>query len=189
LVCDDPALDTRITANDSEMNREVEERKWHRMSKVHDILEMWQGSRNTNATKKESPAQKKQMTAIGYISDTEEIVNEFWSLFHNDSVAAIKLLERSPQPLAMSPKEHPGGRTQILNVRRIRRIDCDSVKGDVNCEPENISDTKDWLNWNGEFDIPTDRDDNYAADFESDIEQHNGVEDTESPEQRDESAT
>jgi hypothetical protein len=32
--------------NDSEMKQETEERKWHRMAKVHDILEMWQGSQN-----------------------------------------------------------------------------------------------------------------------------------------------
>jgi type VI protein secretion system component VasK len=46
----------------------------HRMAKVHNFLEMWQGSQNLHATQKEARAQYKQMTAIGYISDTEEIV-------------------------------------------------------------------------------------------------------------------
>jgi hypothetical protein len=44
------------------------------MAKVHDLLEMWQGSQNLHATQQESRAENKQMTAVGYISDTEEIV-------------------------------------------------------------------------------------------------------------------
>jgi len=39
-----PELDTTNTENDSEMKEEVEERKLHRMAKVHDFLEMWLGS-------------------------------------------------------------------------------------------------------------------------------------------------
>jgi len=46
----DPELDTTSTENDSEMKKEVEERKLHRMAKVHDYLEMWQGSQNRRAT-------------------------------------------------------------------------------------------------------------------------------------------
>jgi hypothetical protein len=42
------------TENDSEMKNEVEERNSHRMAKVHDLLEMWQGSQNLCATQKES---------------------------------------------------------------------------------------------------------------------------------------
>jgi len=81
LAGTDPELDTTHTGNDSEMKKEVEERKLHRMAKVHDFLEMSQGSQNLRATQKESRAQNKQMTAVGYISDTEEIVKASWSLF------------------------------------------------------------------------------------------------------------
>jgi len=56
------------------MKKEAEERNLHRMANVHDFLEMWQGSQNLHATKKESRAQSKQMTAIGFISDSEVIV-------------------------------------------------------------------------------------------------------------------
>ena len=42
----DPELDTTNTENNSEMKKEAEERKLHRMAKVHDFLEMWQGSQN-----------------------------------------------------------------------------------------------------------------------------------------------
>jgi len=74
LAGTDRELDTPHTENDLEMKKEAEERKLHRMAKVHDVLEMWQGSQNLCATQKESRAQNKQMTAVGYISDTEESV-------------------------------------------------------------------------------------------------------------------
>jgi len=47
---------------------------------------MWQGSQNLRATQKECRAQNKQMPAMGYISDMEEIVNASWSLFQHDGV-------------------------------------------------------------------------------------------------------
>jgi len=40
----DPELDSANRENVSQMNNEAEERKLHRMAKVHDFLEMWQGS-------------------------------------------------------------------------------------------------------------------------------------------------
>jgi hypothetical protein len=112
------------TENDSEMKKEVEERTLHKMAKVHNFLEMWQGSQNLCATQKKSRAQNKQMSTVGYISDTEEIVKGSWSLFQHDGVAAFKVSERSPLPPALSAKSLPGGRTQILNARRIQRINC-----------------------------------------------------------------
>jgi hypothetical protein len=41
---DDPELDPTSADNDMEMKREAEQKKLHRMAKVHDFLEMWQGS-------------------------------------------------------------------------------------------------------------------------------------------------
>ena len=66
------------------------------MANVDDFLEMWQGSQNLCATQKESHTQDKQMTAVGYIWDMEEIVKTYWSLFQHDGAAAFKLSERSP---------------------------------------------------------------------------------------------
>jgi hypothetical protein len=40
----DYELDTSNTDNDLEMKKDAEERKLHRMAKVHDFFEMWQGS-------------------------------------------------------------------------------------------------------------------------------------------------
>jgi hypothetical protein len=141
LAGDDPVLDPDSTDNDMEMKREAEEKKLHRMAKVHELLEMWQGSQTLRATQKESRAQNKQMTAVGYISDTEEIVKASWSNFHHDGAAAFKLSEQSPMPPALSPKDLPRGRTQVLNVRQIKRINRHPAESDEDSSPESISDT------------------------------------------------
>jgi hypothetical protein len=75
------------------------------------------------------------MTAVGYISDTEEIVKASWSLFQHDGAAAFKLSERSPLPPALSAKDLPGGKSQILNIRRIRKINRHPVESDEDSAP------------------------------------------------------
>ena len=109
MAGDCTALDTADTENNLELKKEVEERKLHRMAKVHNFLEMWQGSYNLSATQKESHAQIRQMTAVGYISDTKEIIKASWSNCQHDGAAAFKLSERSPLPPALSAKDLPGG--------------------------------------------------------------------------------
>ena len=96
--------------------------------------------------------------------------------------------ERSPLPSPLSAKDLPGGRTQILNVHRIRRINRHPVESDEDSAPESISDTEDWLNWNGDLDNPNDSEDDCAPNVESDMEQDNTIQDPESPEQRNVSA-
>jgi hypothetical protein len=189
LAGTDPELDTTNTENDSEIKKEAEERKLHRMAKVYDFLEMWQGSQNLHATQKEFRAQIEQMTTVGYISDTEEIMKASWSVFQHNGAAAFKLSERSPLPPALPAKDLPGGRTQILNVCRIRRINRHPVESDNDSAPESISDTDDWLNWNCDLDNPNDREEDCAADNESDIEHNNCIKDPECPEQQNVSAT
>jgi hypothetical protein len=98
LAGDDPVLVPDSTDNNIELKREVEEKKSHRVVKVHDFLEMWQGSQTLRTTQKESRAQNKQMTSVSYISDTDEIIKESWSNFHHDGAAAFKLSEKSPVP-------------------------------------------------------------------------------------------
>jgi hypothetical protein len=46
-----------------------------------------------------------------------------------------------------------------------------------------------WHNWNRDSDNPNGREDDCAADLEPDIEQENGIEDPECPEQQDVRAT
>jgi len=128
------------------------------------------------------------MTAVGYISDTEEIVKASSLLFQHDGAAAYQLSEWSPLPWLLSAKDLPGGRSQILNVHWIRRINHHPVESDEDSPPESISDTEDWLNWNGDSDDPNDSEDHFAEDVESDIEQDNSIEDPACPEQRDVSA-
>jgi len=180
----DPVLDTMNTKPKLEMKNQAEDRKLHRMANVHDFWEMWQGSQNLGATQQESHAQNKQMTAVGYISDTEEIVKASRSLSHNDGAAAFQLSEWSPLPPAVTPNNLPGGRTQILNVHRIRRISCHPVKSDEDSAYESISDTEYWLNWDGDLDNPNDCKDDCAADVETDIELDNAIDFPECPEQQ-----
>jgi len=108
-----PVLDSISTDNDMEMKREAEQKKLHWMAKVHDLFEMWHGSRNLRATQKESRSHNKQMTAVGYISDTEEIIKASWSHIQHYGAAAFKLSEKSPVPPALSAKNLTGGRTQL----------------------------------------------------------------------------
>ena len=63
------------------------------MAKVHNILEMSQGSQNLRATQMETHTQNIQITGVGYISDTEEIIKSSWTNFQHDGVAAFKLSE------------------------------------------------------------------------------------------------
>jgi len=160
-----------------------------RMANVHDFLEMWQGRQNLRASQKESRTHNKQMTAVGCISDTEEIVNASWSLFQHDCAAAFQLSEWSPLPPPLYAKELPGERTQILIVRLIRRINHHPVTHDEDSAPQSISDTEDWLNWNGDLDNPNHSEDDCGADVESDMEQDNIIEHPHSPEQTDVSTT
>jgi hypothetical protein len=182
LAGDDPVLDPDSTDNDMEMKREAEETMLHRMAKIHNILEMWQGSQTLRATQKESRTQNKQMTAVGYISDTEEIVKTSLSNFHHDRSAAFKLSEKSPVPPALSAKDPHGRRSQVLNVCRIKRIDPHPAESDEHRLPESISDTENWLNWNGDLDNPFDSEDDWEADNESNTELDNGIEDLETAE-------
>jgi hypothetical protein len=135
LAGTDPELDTTHIEHDLEMMNEAEYRKLHRVAKVHDFLEMWQGSQNLRAAQEESRAQNKQMTAVGYVSDTKEILKASWSLFQQDGATALKLSERSPLPPALPAKDLLRGQTQILNVRRIRRINCHPVQSDEDSTP------------------------------------------------------
>jgi DNA polymerase IIIc chi subunit len=82
-------MDTTEAEHDIELKRDAEESKWHTMTNVHDFVEMWQCSQNPHATQQELRAQHKQMTAEGYILDTENIVNAFWINFQRDGVGAL----------------------------------------------------------------------------------------------------
>jgi hypothetical protein len=188
LAGTDVELDTTNTENDLEMKKEAEERKLYRMAKVHNFLEMWQGSQNLHTTQKESRAQNKQMTTVGYISDTDGIDNASWSLCQHDGAAAFKLWARSHLPPALSANDLLGGWTQILNIRRIRRIHSHQVESDDDCATGSISDREDSLNWNCDFDNPIDSEDDCAADDESNLKPNNGIQDPECSEQQDVSA-
>jgi hypothetical protein len=153
------------------------------MANVQDFLEMWLGSQTIHSTQKKFRAQNRELTTVGYILDTEEIVKVSTSLFQHDGAAACTLSATSPLPPAFSAKELPGRQTQILNVCRMRRINRHPVKSDEDSAPERISVTDDCLNRNGDLDSPTEREDDCAADDKSDTLKDNCMEDPECPEQ------
>jgi hypothetical protein len=126
------------------------------MAKVNGVKNKWQGTHNQHATEKECYPQNKPMTAVGYISDAQAIIKGSWSLFQSDGVAAITCSERSPLPQALCAKDLPGGRTQILNVRRNWRINRHPVESNNDIPPESTSHTNVWLHWNGDYDNSND---------------------------------
>jgi len=180
----DPVLDTTEAENDIELNKAAADRKLHKMAKVHDFLEMWQGSQNVRATQKESRAQNKQMTAVGYFSDPEEIVNASWTTFKPHCAAAFKLSERSPQPPALSSIDLPGGRTQLLNICRMKKIDRDQTASDENRAPESISDSGDLLHRNDDLENPNLSEDSWEAHDESKLDQDNVILNPDTPKQQ-----
>ena len=62
------------------------------------------------------------------------------------------------------------------------------MESDEDSAPQSISDTKDWLNWNCDWDNPNDSEQDCTAADGSNIEHNNGIEDPECPEQQDVSA-
>jgi hypothetical protein len=61
------------------------------LPEVYDFLHIWHRRGNLQYTKRELFGQTKEMTAIGYISDTEEVVKVPWSIFQTDSAAALNV--------------------------------------------------------------------------------------------------
>jgi len=102
-------MDTTNTENNLEIKNDTEETKLHRMAKVHDLLEMWQGRQNLRPTQRKSRTRNLLISAVEYISDTEEIIKALWSLYQHDGAAAFKLSGRSPLPPPLSAKDLPGG--------------------------------------------------------------------------------
>ena len=122
---------------------------------------------------------------MGYILDMEEFVKASWSLIQDEGAAAFKLSERSHLPPALSAKDSPGGRTKMLNIFRIRRINSHPVESDEDSTPESILDTEYWLNSTGDLDNQNISEEDRVADDDSDIEHNNCIEDPECPEQQD----
>jgi hypothetical protein len=82
------------------------------MDKVHAFLEMWQGSYNLHTIQKESHAQNKQKTAVGFMSDPKHMVNAWRSNSQHDCPTTFKLSEKSSFPPTLSAIHLLGGRTQ-----------------------------------------------------------------------------
>jgi len=142
---DHTVFDMTNTDNVLEINIDAEDITLRRMATILNFLELWQGSQNLRATQRESCTDNKQMTAIGYISGTEEIVKAFWSISKHDGAAAFKSSESSPLPPALTAMALPGGWTHILNFGQINRIDHHPTESDEDSAPASIWDTENSL--------------------------------------------
>jgi hypothetical protein len=123
------------------------------------------------------------MRALGYISDTEVVLKGSLAKFQIDGAVKCKWSERSPVPPAFFAKHLHGEASKVFNVGRIKRINCHSANHDQISAPESISDTKNWLDGNGDFDCLIDSEDNWKAGSEPEIELDNSIEDRDTPEQ------
>jgi len=120
--------------------------------------------------------------------DTEEFVTPSWSNFQHDCVAELQLSGRSPVPQCLSAKTLPRGQTQVLDVCQIRQIDGHLAESGEDSAPDSISDSENWLDWNGDVDNSNNSKDNWDADTESEIQQENDFEETETLEKQNVSA-
>jgi len=175
------ALDSSETDTNLELKNYAEKRKLHIIANVHDILQMLHGSQNVCAKQKDSPSQNMQMSAVQYISDTEEIIKASRSNFQQNGAAAFKMSERSPLPPALSGKNISGGRTEVLNVCPIGRIVRHPTASDKDSAPDSISDSEYWLNWNDDLDNPNGSEDDNKVHNESDTARCNGMKASKSP--------
>ena len=76
-----------------------------------------------------------------------------------------------------------------MNVRQIKQIDRPPAKSDEDSPPGSISDTENWLNWIGDLDNQNNSEHDTEAENESYMQLDNSSEDSETPEQRNVSAT
>jgi hypothetical protein len=107
LAADCTALDTPEIEINLEHKTVVQELTLHSVGKMHNVLGMWQVCQNLCGIQKESWAKNKQIAAVGYTLDTEEIIKASRPNFQHDGAAALRLCERSPLPLAISTENLP----------------------------------------------------------------------------------
>jgi len=123
-----------------------------------------------------------QMTVIGYIINTQEIVKAYSSHIQHDGVAGFKLSERSPLPPILNAMEFRVRQTEVFNIYQIIWIDCRLAKSDKDSANECISGTENWLDWTGDLPDPYLSVDDGEAHHAPCIEHHSAIEIAESPE-------
>jgi len=134
------------------------------MAKIYYFLKMWHGSQNQYAIQMKSCTQNNYRTAIGYISDTKEIVKASWSNVQHHTVASFTLLDSSPLPPAVFAMDLPGRQTQVLNVCNMKTLNWHPAECDENSALDSIVDKQYWLNWNPAQDNPNISKDNWEVD-------------------------
>jgi len=135
-------LDTMETKHDFQMERDMVDRTLHTLAKVCDFWETWHGSQTLCDTFKKSRPQQKLISAGGYITASEEIINASWSNFQHDSAAACAMVKRSLLPPALTLKDLTGGRTELSKRHWINTIDGHPAESDRETALQTISTTE-----------------------------------------------
>lgn len=89
------------------------------------------------------------------------------SNIEHHGAAAFQLLQGLLVPPSVAAKNLPGGRTQILKVRRIKRRDCHPATTDTDSPCRCISDTANWLELDWNLDARKESDYDWEADEDS----------------------
>ena len=154
--------------NNVDIKTAQEEVKLHKMVKTHDFLEMWDGSQRLRATQKAVRSQNTQMTALGYISDTEECGERISTDLADDGEVAFRSYVECAPPKTLPLSSLINGKTKVLKLHRIRRVDRLSTQTDDESAPEDATEAEEWLNWNGDVEEAVeDQTTNDLADEES----------------------
>jgi hypothetical protein len=109
------------------------------------------------------------------------MINTSWCIIQYDVAAAFTAAERSPLPPVLSANDLPSGRTQVLNVCQVKRIDCHPAKSIKNCTLERLSYTEIWLYCSDDLDIATRSEDDCDVYNDLNMELLNGIKAAESP--------
>jgi len=124
------------------------------------------------------------MAALQYILAMKDILQASWSYFQHDGVAPCILSERSPLPPALSAKNLAGEQTPVSKLGKFKYINRHPAKRNDDSASDSISNTENWLDWNGELDNPNVSEDDCEGDNEFEIVSDDGINDPECQDQR-----
>lgn len=83
------------------------------MAKIHNNFGMRDGLHSQCATQKESRDQNKQMIAVGFISDTKDLLERSMCNCQHDSGVGFELSETLPLSPALCGKDLTSGQTHV----------------------------------------------------------------------------
>jgi len=188
-VDDDPALDTTNIVNNSEMKKEAEKRKLHRMAQVHEFLGVVAGQPKptcyTEGILRSRKAAGSCRIHFGHGRECQSILVTL-SICWSGCIQIIRKITLASSSVCKGP---PWGRNSNIYSLPNQKNQSSSSRRWWGSRTWKRFGHGNWFNWIGDLDRPTDREDNWVAAGESDLEQDIGIEDPECLDLWDVSAT